>query len=162
MSGLVIVLVSRRRADKFAVRARELRAVDYQSSLGFGAVLNPRSGTFGAMPSSVGFGQPSKFGAASPPITNGMRGVYSIPPPTPHIGLRFRLLFLPSILFLRSLLQPSPPTVTSQVTSIRNVHHPFCSDFANPLSTSAHPGLTGPLNSSPPPTRMERLGEQVR
>ena len=102
----MIVLVSRRRADKFAVRARELRAVDYQSSLGFGAVLNPRSGTFGAMPSSAGFGQPSKFGAASPPITNGMRGVYSIPPPTPHIGLHFRLLLLPSILFL---LPPSNP-----------------------------------------------------
>lgn len=59
------------------------------SSFGFGTALNPRSSTFGAMPSSAGFGRQSQFGAASSPSnhgTNGMRDEYILSRLRPHIS----------------------------------------------------------------------------
>ena len=64
--------------------------------------------------------------------------VYFISAPTSDIRIRFRLLLLPSILFLHPFLQSPPPTIPSEVTSVRNVCHSFCGDFANPLPTPAH------------------------
>ena len=87
--------------------------------------------------------------------------VYFISAPTSDIGIRFRLLLLPSILFLYPFLQSPPPTGPSEVTSLRNVYHSFCSDFANPLPTPTHPGLINSRHPSPPATRMERVGEPV-
>jgi len=58
------------------------------SSFSFGTTLNPRSSTFGAMPSTAGFGRTSQFGAASSTShgSNGMRNEYILSRLRPHIS----------------------------------------------------------------------------
>ena len=59
------------------------------SSFGFGTTLNPRSSTFGAMPSPAGIGRAPQFGAASSPTnhgSNGMRDEYILSRLRPHIS----------------------------------------------------------------------------
>ena len=58
------------------------------SSFNFATALNPRSSTFGAMPSSAGFGRVSQFGAASSTShgSNRMRDEYILSRLRPHIS----------------------------------------------------------------------------
>ncbi|KAF9787303.1 hypothetical protein BJ322DRAFT_1002767 [Thelephora terrestris] len=59
------------------------------ASFGFGTLLNPRSSTFGAMPSSAGFGRASQFGTTSSSTShgsNGMRDEYIVSRLRPHIS----------------------------------------------------------------------------
>lgn len=58
------------------------------SSFGFATSLNPRSSTFGAMPSSAGFGRASQFGTTSSTShgSSGMRDEYILSRLRPHIS----------------------------------------------------------------------------
>ena len=59
------------------------------SSFGLGTTLNPRSSTFGTMPSSAGFGRPSQFGGVSSSSSqgsSGMRDEYILSRLRPHIS----------------------------------------------------------------------------
>jgi len=59
------------------------------SSFGFGTSLNPRSSTFGAMPSSAGFSRASQFGTTSSSTSHGgtgMRDEYILSRLRPHIS----------------------------------------------------------------------------
>ena len=56
------------------------------SPFGLGTSLNPRSSTFGAMPTSAGFGRASQFGTTSSPASHGMRDEYILSRLRPHIS----------------------------------------------------------------------------